>query len=81
MFALIAASIFVIIGLGLFKGHDWEVIIRDIQFLSINSILAPILTYGLIGIFELLFEVTTNLTLIELLDYPYKILIYLCLNN
>jgi len=74
MFALIAASIFVIVGLGLFKGHDWEVIIRDIQFLSINSILAPILTYGLIGIFELLFEVTTNLTLIELLDYDHPLL-------
>ena len=74
MFALIAASIFVIVGLGLFKGNSWEIIIRDIQFLTINSILAPILTYGLIGIFELLFEVTTNLTLIELLDYDHPLL-------
>ena len=74
MFALIAASIFVIVGLGLFKGNSWEIILRDVQFLTINSILAPILTYGLIGIFELLFEVTTNLTLIELLDYDHPLL-------
>ena len=74
MFALIGASIFVIIGLGLFKGNSWDIILRDIQFLTINSILAPILTYGLIGIFELLFEVTTNLTLIELLDYDHPLL-------
>ena len=32
------------------------------------------MTYGLIGIFELLFEVTTNLTLIELLDYDHPLL-------
>ena len=74
MFALIGASIFVIIGLGLFKGNSWEIILRDVQFLTLNSILAPILTYGLIGIFELLFEVTTNLTLIELLDYDHPLL-------
>ena len=74
MFALTGASIFVLIGLGLFKDHSWEIIIRDIQFLTLNSILAPILTYGLIGIFELLFEVTTNLTLIELLDYDHPLL-------
>tara|TARA_B100001250_G_scaffold414628_1_gene454950 strand:- start:7199 stop:9520 length:2322 start_codon:yes stop_codon:yes gene_type:complete len=74
MFALIAASIFVIIGLGLFKEHNWITMLSDIQLLTINSILAPIVTYGLIGLFEILFEVTTNLTLIELLDYDHPLL-------
>jgi len=74
MFALIAASIFVIVGLGLFKEHSWPTIIRDIQFLTINSVLAPILTYGLIGLFEMIFEVTTDLTLMELLDYDHPLL-------
>ena len=55
MFALIAASIFVIIGLGLFKEHYWVTMLSDIQLLTINSILAPIVTYGLIGLFEILF--------------------------
>ena len=74
MFALITASLFVAIGLGLFKDHSWDVIFRDIQYLTINSILAPIFTYGLIGLFEMLFEVTTDLTLIELLDYDHPLL-------
>ncbi|MFL2983562.1 MAG: HD family phosphohydrolase [Candidatus Neomarinimicrobiota bacterium] len=74
MFSLIAASIIVIIGLGFFKDNSWSIMLRDIQYLVINSILAPILTYGLIGIIEMLFEVTTDLTLIELLDYDHPLL-------
>ena len=74
MFALIGASVLVIIGLGLFKEHTWAIMIRDIQFLVLNSILTPILAYGLIGLFEMLFEVTTDLTLIELLDYDHPLL-------
>ena len=74
MFSLIAASVIVIIGLGFFKDNSWSIMLRDIQFLVINSILAPILTYGLIGVIEMLFEVTTDLTLIELLDYDHPLL-------
>ena len=74
MFALIAASIFVAIGIGFFKDNNWEIIFRDIQFLTINSILAPIFTYGLVGIFEMFFDITTDLTLIELLDYDHPLL-------
>ena len=46
----------------------------DIQSLMINSLLAPIVTYGLIGLFEIGFEVTTDLTLMELLDYGHPLL-------
>ncbi len=74
MFSLIASSIFVIIGLGLFKDNSWDIIFNDMQYLIINSLLAPILTYGLIGLFEILFDVTTDLTLIELLDYDHPLL-------
>ena len=74
MFALIGASLFVAIGIGLFKDHSWEIIFRDIQFLTINSVLAPIFTYGLVGIFEMFFDITTDLTLIELLDYDHPLL-------
>ena len=74
MFALIGASLFVAIGIGLFKDHSWEIIFRDIQYLTINSVLAPIFTYGLVGIFEMFFDITTDLTLIELLDYDHPLL-------
>ena len=74
MFALITASFFVTIGLGLFQDNSWEIIFNDIQFLVVNSILAPIFTYGLVGVFEMFFDITTDLTLIELLDYDHPLL-------
>ena len=74
MFALMAASILVIVGIGMFKENSAVIMARDIQFLMLNSILAPILTYGLIGFFEMVFEVTTDLTLIELLDFDHPLL-------
>ncbi len=74
MFALMGASILVVGGIGLFKEHSWASVIVDIQSLMINSLLAPIVTYGLIGLFEIGFEVTTDLTLMELLDYDHPLL-------
>ena len=74
MFALIGASIIVIIAIGLFKEQSWSKIIIDLQILTLNSFLAPIITYGLIGLAEMVFEVTTDLTLIELLDYDRPLL-------
>jgi len=74
MFALMGASILVVAGIGLFKEHGWTSMVVDIQSLMINSLLAPIVTYGLIGLFEIGFEVTTDLTLMELLDYDHPLL-------
>ena len=74
MFALIGSSIIVIIALGLFKEQSFSKIFIDLQILTLNSFLAPILTYGLIGLSEMIFEITTDLTLIELLDYDRPLL-------
>ena len=74
MFALIGSSIIVIIALVLFKEQTWSNMFIDIQLLTLNSFLAPILTYGLIGLSEMVFEITTDLTLIELLDYDRPLL-------
>tara|TARA_B100000287_G_scaffold434973_1_gene501223 strand:+ start:74 stop:2380 length:2307 start_codon:yes stop_codon:yes gene_type:complete len=74
MFALIGSSIIVVIALGLFKEQTWSNMFVDIQLLTLNSFLAPILTYGLIGLAEMVFEITTDLTLIELLDYDRPLL-------
>jgi hypothetical protein len=74
IFALIAASILVLIGLGLFKHIGWEAFKWDLIFLSIISVIAPILTYGLIGLFEIGFDITTDLTLLELLDFDHPLL-------
>ena len=74
MFALMGSSIIVVIALGLFKEHTWGNMFFDLQLLALNSFLAPIITYGLIGLLEIAFEITTDLTLIELLDYDHPLL-------
>ena len=74
MFSLIASGFITIVGLGLFKENSWNMMFNDFQFFVISSVLAPLLTYGLIALLETLFEVTTDLTLIELLDYDHPLL-------
>ena len=74
MFALIGSSVIVIVALGLFKEQSMSKIFFDLQILTLNSFLAPILTYGLIGLIEMIFDITTDLTLIELLDYDRPLL-------
>ena len=74
MFALIGASLIVIVAIGLFKEQSWSKMFFDLQLLALNSFLAPILTYGIIGLTEMVFEITTDLTLIELLDYDRPLL-------
>ena len=74
IFALIGSSAFVIVSQGLFKGHEWSIMGFDIINLVFISVLSPIVTYGLIGIFEVSFGITTNLTLIELLDFQHPLL-------
>ena len=74
IFSLLAASLVVMIGLWLFKGSGWNGIQVDIINLFIMSILAPIVTYGLIGLLEIGFQITTDLTLLELLDFDHPLL-------
>ena len=74
IFVLIGCSALAIIGQGLFKGYDWQIMSYDMMNLLLLSILSPILTYGLIGILEVSFGITTNLTLIELLDFQQPLL-------
>ncbi len=74
IFALIASSALVILSQGLFKGNDWSMMGFDMINLTFIAILSPIVTYGLIGILEVTFGITTNLTLIELLDFQHPLL-------
>jgi len=74
IFVLIISSALAIVGQGLFKGHAWQVMSYDMTNLLLLSLLSPILTYGLIGILEVSFGITTNLTLIELLDFQQPLL-------
>ena len=72
--SLLIASVIVVLAQGLFKGSSWVSMGGDLIYLFAMSVLAPIVTYGLIGILEVGFKVTTNLTLLELLDFQHPIL-------
>ena len=74
IFALVASSAMAIIAQGLFKGHSWPIMGYDMMNLSVVAVLSPIVTYGLIGLLEVSFGITTNLTLIELLDFQHPLL-------
>ena len=74
IFSLLFTSFIVLIGLGLFKGNPWSTIWADLLPLVITSVLAPVVTYGLIGLLEIAFQITTDLTLIELLDFEHPLL-------
>ncbi|NOZ04202.1 MAG: HDIG domain-containing protein [FCB group bacterium] len=74
IFSLIGASILGAVGLGMFKNSAWEIVQMDLMFLLIMSVLAPIVTYGLIGPLEIAFRVTTDFTLLELLDFNHPLL-------
>ncbi len=74
IFALILASVFVVAGLGMFKSTSWEAMQYDLIYLLAMSVLAPIVTYGVVGLLEIAFGITTDLTLLELLDFNHPLL-------
>ena len=74
IFSLLFTSFFILIGLGLLKGNSWNNILQDLYPLMVTSVLAPVITYGLIGLLEIAFQITTDLTLIELLDFEHPLL-------
>ncbi len=49
-------------------------ILNDILYAGINGIIAPFLTYGVIGLLENIFGITTDLTLLELADFNQPLL-------
>ena len=74
IFSLMGASIIAVLSHGLFMGHNVSTMVVDLTYLLVNSIFAPIITYGLIIILEVSFGITTDLSLIELLDFNHPLL-------
>jgi len=74
IFLLLGASVLVIGAIGLFKNESLGTMRIDLLYLFIVSILAPIIAYGLLGLFEIGFGVTTDLTLLELSDFNTPLL-------
>ena len=47
---------------------------NHVMYATINGVLSPIMVYGLIGVLEVIFGLTTNLTLLELSDFNHPLL-------
>jgi hypothetical protein len=70
MFLLVFSTLFVFFSLMLFKGIDFlDYNYSEIGFFALTSFLSPILSFGLVPLFESTFGITTDYSLIELLDY------------
>lgn len=72
-FMLIGYSIS-ILAVGLDKTEEPAKILMQILFGGINSMLSPIIAYGLLIFYERTFKITTDLTLLELSDFNHPLL-------
>jgi len=58
----------------LIKFSSWETVMEHMLFAVANGFLSPLLSYGFLVLIERVFKITTNLTLLELLDFNNKLL-------
>jgi len=64
----------IILAFGLERFSTLEEMGNELIFALVNSIISPVLTYGLLIFFERIFKVTTDLTLVELADFNHPLL-------
>ena len=75
MLTLVFCGLFVFFSVMLFKGIDFlDYNYSTVGYLALSSFLCPILAFGLVPLFESFFGITTDLSLIELLDYDQPLL-------
>ncbi len=56
------------------RGEDAPTILADFSLIAVNSVLSPIITFGLLIFFERVFSIATDLTLLELSDFNQPLL-------
>ena len=73
LFIILSGSI-IIIGIGLIKKLQWSIIGDNLINMLISGLLAPLITYGISTFYEVVFRVTSDLTLLELTDFNHPLL-------
>jgi cyclic-di-AMP phosphodiesterase PgpH len=63
-----------IVAIGLDRNESVSKVITSLIFVGVNSVMSPIIAYGLLLFYERVFKITTNLTLIELADFNHPLL-------
>jgi len=72
---IILAYFGVVLTFSMLRFEEWDEIFRIFVFFILpNAILSPFITYMSLGIFEKLFDITTDITLLELSDLNHPLL-------
>ena len=70
--AVISGYIAVIAVFEMIKFSSWDSVMERMLFATANGFLSPLISYGFLVLIERTFKITTNLTLLELLDFNNK---------
>ncbi|HRI46638.1 MAG TPA: HDIG domain-containing protein [Ignavibacteriaceae bacterium] len=73
LFILIGYTISIVI-FGFERFESWQKILIEFAFAGTSALISPVLTYGLLIFFERLFNITTELTLLELSNFDRPLL-------
>jgi len=71
---IVSAYVVGITAVELLKYTDLKTLGTHLGYATVNGVLSPIMVYGLIGVLEVIFGMTTNLTLLELSDFNHPLL-------
>lgn len=70
--AVVSGYVAVIAVFEMIKFSNWDSVVEHMLFAVANGFLSPLISYGFLVMIERLFKITTNLTLLELLDFNNK---------
>jgi putative nucleotidyltransferase with HDIG domain len=73
-FASFIAYVVSLAAIALMRHQGVGTVVDDITFIAANTLLTPIIVFGIIGVFERLFDVTTGFSLLELGDMNHPLL-------
>jgi putative nucleotidyltransferase with HDIG domain len=63
-----------VLAFGMERFASYPVVLAELGMVATNSLVSPVLTYGLLIFFERLFKITTDLTLLELSNFDRPLL-------
>lgn len=73
-FFILGGYTLAILAIDLDRSESISKIIINLSFVGINSIMSPVIAYGLLIFYEKVFKITTDLTLLELADFNQPLL-------
>jgi hypothetical protein len=73
-FFILGGYTLAILAIDLDRSESISKIVINLSFVGINSIMSPVIAYGLLIFYEKVFRITTDLTLLELADFNQPLL-------